>query len=873
MINTSVSHYRITEHLGGGGMGVVYKAEDTKLGRTVALKFLPPEWSRDPDARERFLREARSASALEDSRICTIFDIDETEDGQLFIAMAYYEGESLKKRLERGRLPIGEAVSIAIQVAEGLTKAHEQGIIHRDIKPANLMLTGHDEVVIVDFGLAKLAGEHGLTLTGASVGTPHYMSPEQAKGTEVGLTTDIWSLGVVLYEMVAGERPFKGDNADAAVHSILHNQPKRLRGIQPDTPSMLDRIVRRTMEKDPKNRYSTVEDLLIDLRTLKSTENQTGLRTTTIDTPGGRRRRLVARLGLFFLVVFAVALTWVLSKQSGAPPEPDHRPRIVVLPFENLGPPEDEYFADGITEEITSRLAAVSGLQVISRMSAMYYKGRQVPLRQVGDELDVEYVLEGTIRWDRGVEDHGRVRITPQLIRVADDSNLWSERYDQVLEDIFTVQSDIAEQVIARLEATILEPERRSVEARPTDNMEAYQAYLLGVQYMSAGYGERPLFLAVELLDRAIAIDPEFAIAHAKVSEAHSFIFSQGYDFTPQRIEKAKASADRALELHAHLPEGHRALGRYYYLGLHEYDSALEQFAIAADGLPNDADLLRGISVALRRQGRWDESTKVLDELRSLGPQDYKTALTESVAFRYLREYAKAEACTRQAIAIAPDQADAYEWGAWNYVLWDGDTERARRLLESEPNLSSPTIEETELWLDLFDRKPESAMARLGASSIEVYSYDFYYNPRELFECMCFAAQGESSQAETVCSSAMKLLKREIVERPHDHRLHIAIGHALAILGRSDEAVQAGEHAVELMPISKDALIGPIQVMELAKIYARVGDADRALDRIEELLSIPCDFSVGLLRLDPVWDPLRDHPRFQALVEEHEKEN
>jgi len=872
LIGRTLGHYRIVEHLGGGGMGVVYKAEDTKLGRTVALKFLPPEWSRDPDARERFLREARAASALEDSRICTIHDIDETDDGQLFIAMAFYEGETLKKRLERGRLPIGRAVDIAIQVAEGLERAHTAEIIHRDIKPANLMLTGRDEVVIVDFGLAKLAGEHGLTQTGATVGTPHYMSPEQAKGTEVGLTTDIWSLGVVLYEMVTGERPFKGDNADAVVHSILHNEPKRLRSIQPDTPSMLDRIVGRAMEKDPKKRYPTVEDLLTDLRTLKATESQTGLMTTTIDTAGGRRRRLVARLGLIFLVVFAIALTWVLSKQSQAPAEPEPLPRIVVLPFENLGPPEDEYFADGITEEITSRLAAVSGLQVISRTSAMQYKEQRPPLPRIGEELDVGYVLEGTIRWDRGTEDYGRVRITPQLIRVADDSHLWSERYDRVLENIFTVQSDIAEQVISQLQATILEPERRAVEARLTDNMEAYQAYLLGIQYWRMGEDESYIRQMLETLERAVELDPDFAQAHAALCEAHSQFYHYRLDFTPERLEKARMSAERALQLQPGLPEGHRALGFYYYWGFRDYDGALEQFATAAEGLPNDADLLSGIFGVSRRQGHWDEALLALENWLNVDPHSYLVASEASQTFRHLREFAKAEGEMRRAIAIAPDRPDAYYSGTANYLLWDGATDRARHLLELAPSLDSPYIEYRSLLLDLYDRKPESVLARLESESIDAISLDYWYLPRELLECICLTQMSERRPADAACSSAVELIQHEIEARPHDYRLYHALGHALALLGRKEEAVVAGEHAVELIPTSKDALVGPNQAIELAKIYTQVGETDKALDLIDELLSIPCDLSVGLLRLDPVWDPLRDHPRFQALLEEYEVE-
>jgi tetratricopeptide (TPR) repeat protein len=501
----------------------------------------------------------------------------------------------------------------------------------------------------------------------------------------------------------------------------------------------------------------------------------------------------------------------------------------------------------------------------------MQYKERRPPLQQIGEELDVGYVLEGTIRWDRAGENHGRVRITPQLIRVADDSHLWSERYDRVLEDIFTVQSDIAEQVIARLEATLLEPERRAIEARPTENMEAYQAYLLGVQHRRS-YEERSTRLAAQMFERAVQLDPEFAVAYAALSTAHSDLYHFRYDFTPERLEKAKASAERALELRDNLPEAHLALGYFYYSGYRDYDRALEHFEIASERLANDPGLLSGSFFVLRRQGRWDDALKKLDTWRQADPQSYTLALESSITFRLLREFEKAEREMRRAIALSPDIPDAFNWGAWNYILWDGTTERARQLLETAPGLDSPSIEYTFVILDLYDRKPELALARLEEISIDTFSFDVLYEPKELLECICLSRMGERERADAACASAVELLEREIGARPQDYRLYSALGHAFALLGRKEEAVRAGEHAVELMPTSKDALVGPNRSIKLATIYTEVGETEKALDLIEELLSIPCDLSVGLLRLDPCWDPLRDHPRFQALLEKYDNE-
>jgi TolB-like protein len=562
---------------------------------------------------------------------------------------------------------------------------------------------------------------------------------------------------------------------------------------------------------------------------------------------------------------------WRFALHQKVPKQVEGVPRIVVLPFENLGSPDDEYFADGISEEITSRLAAVRGLQVISRSSAVYYKGRQVPVRQIGEELDVTHVLEGTIRWDRAGEGHGRVRITPQLIQVADDSHLWSERYDRVLEDIFAVQSDIAEQVIAALQASLVEPEQRALETRPTDNMEAYQAYLLGVRYWWSSQDERHQRMTVEMLERAVRLDPEFAVAHAMLSEAHSRMYSFRYDFTPKRLEKARASAERAMDLQPGMPEGHRALGTYYYYGFRDYDRALEHFAIAAETLTNDADLARGIFAVYRRQGRWDEALEALARWRRIDPQGYIAALEAAITYYLLRDFERAEQETLRAISIAPDRAEAYwEAGALIYLAWDGTTERARILLGSAPTLDSPEIEYTSLLLDFFDRKPEIVLARLEDLSFDVFDLQLWFSPRELLECMCLTEMGELQRAQRACFSAIEFMEGEIQSRPYDYRVYGALGHAFALLGRSEEAVRAGQRAVELMGTSKDAADGPYQEIELAKIYTRIGEANKALDLIDELLSIPCDLSVGLLRLDPVWDPLRDDPRFQALLEKYD---
>jgi TolB-like protein/Tfp pilus assembly protein PilF len=872
MIGTTVSHYRILEHLGGGGMGVVYKAEDLKLERTVALKFLPPEWSRDPDARERFMREAKAASALDHPNICNIHEIDETDEGQLFIAMAFYEGDTLKKRIEQGPLPVNEAIGVAIQVAEGVQRAHEAGIVHRDIKPANVIITERGEAKIVDFGLAKLAGEFGLTRTGSTVGTPHYMSPEQARGDEVGPATDIWSLGVVLYEMVSGVRPFRGESGDAVVHSILHEQPPRLRDLRSDAPAMLERIITRTVEKDSAKRYATADDLLTDLRALGAAESETSLKTTTMGAAPRRRPWLTVALpGAAILLLVVVAfLLW--RAQEAPPPEPTEqgRKRIVVLLFKNLGPADEAYFAYGMTDEITSRLSAVSGLGVISRTTADRYEDTDKSIQEIGEELDVGYVLEGSVLWDRQAEGRGRVRITPQLIRVADDTHLWSERYERAIEDIFAVQSDIAERVIEQLEVTLLEPEQRALEARLTENMDAYDAYLRGLGY-HVGYAPGEVDRAVELFERAVALDPDFALAYALLSMNHGAAYNRRYDFTQDRMARAKWAADRALEIDPDLPEAHWALGWYYDRFHMDYERALEEYGIAARLRPNDSILSHVIALVHRRHGLWEEAVTAHERAVELDPKGYEQLFMLAETYSRIRRHEEAADTIDRAISVDPDRTAGYLYRHNTYYRWHGPSKKARQVLEQTPT-SIQALEIRWLTQELGERNYEAALERVARYPRPVIEGGAALGPKSLLECRCYFGMDEPERARDACDAARVFLEEAISERPDDDAAHSALGLAYALLGRKEEAIREGERAVALMPASKHAIRGPFRVTDLAIIYASVGEPEAALDRIEHLLSIPSGMTVARLRLEPYWDPLRDHPRFQEILEKYGEE-
>jgi TolB-like protein/Flp pilus assembly protein TadD len=877
MIGQTISHYKILEKLGEGGMGVVYKAEDTRLKRTVALKFLPPELMRDSEAKERFLHEAQAAAALEHPHICNIYEIDESED-QIFIVMSCFDGQTLKEKIESGPLKIEEALKIAIQAAEGLQAAHEKGIIHRDIKSSNIMINEKGQVKIMDFGLAKLKGQTKLTREGSTLGTAAYMSPEQAQGVDVDHRTDIWSLGVVLYEMITGQLPFKGEYEQAVVYSIMNEQPEPLTALRTGIPMELERIVNKTLAKVPSERYQHADDMVVDLRALLPLSGSLKSKVTTKVKPQKKWLTIAAAI---IIILLAAGVGFLLKKQTQAPvPEKTagkikiaHRKKIVVLPFENLGPPEDKYFADGITEEITSRLAAVSGLGVISRTSAVQYNRKGKTLTQIGEDLGVDYVLEGSIRWARGTGGKSRVRVTPQLIRVSDDTHLWSERYDRVIEDIFLVQSEIAKHVIHHLDITLLEPERRTLNARPTKNLEAYNAYLRGIEYIRRpSYIEETLQVALHMFKRAVDIDPDFTLAYVELSKIHSEIYFMGYDRTNERISKAKTALDRALQLQPELPEVHMALGYYHYWCHQTYEPALEEFSIARKGLPNDTSILHAVALIQRRQGRFHEAINNMKSAIDLSPQNARLAFELGLTNSLFRQYSQAELEMDRSISLAPDQIYAYLYKAFNYWAWKGDLGKARTILEKMPQKNE--VNSIYFWYlqESFERNYPEALTRLSSTSSEIINRQELFIPKSQLAGYIHQYLKKPELARISFDSARILLEKEMKKQPDDPRIHSSLGIVYAALGRKEEAVREGKRALELYPVSKDALLGPNRVEDLAHIYVILGEYDIAIDNLEYLLSIPSYISVPLLKLAPKWDPLRQHPKFQGLLEKYSQD-
>lgn len=892
MIGTRVSHFEILEKLGEGGMGVVYKAEDTRLKRTVALKFLPDRVSKSATDKARFLQEAQAAAGLNHPNICTIYGVDESE-GHLFISMEYIEGGTLREHL-----PIpkpADAVALAIQIGEGLQEAHARGIVHRDVKAENIMLTAKNQIKIMDFGLAKLKGSLRLTRTSSTIGTLAYMAPEQIQGGEADARSDIFSFGVVFFELLTGHTPFRGTHEAAVMYSILNEEPERVEKSLPEVSPEIARILSKALEKDPEMRYQSVADMVADLRRLKRDSVRiatTGViarpapaqpsapsqaaRPITVppaEAPGLRTKynRWLVYGGGAGVILIALAGYLLLGPRTGSGPEPGRRKLLVVLPFENLGSADKEYFADGITEEITGKLSGLSGLGVIARSSAMQYKKTTKTLRQVGEELGVSFALQGTIRWETS-EGTTRVRVTPQLINIADGTQMWSRPSEAVFASAFKLQSDIAGQVATALDVTLLQPEKHSLETVPTNNAEAYDSYFRGIQYLYRSTAEEDYRIAERMFQRAVDLDPTFARAYAKLGFLHSNMYWEYYDHSEGRVQKSKQAAERALELDPDLPDAHGAMGWYYYHCLRDFEKGREEFQRGLKAEPNNTDLLLGIASVSRRQGQFAEAVTYFERIVGIDPRS--PSMMQDLANTYIMamRYAEAEKTYDRCINLAPDVAEGYYNKAFLYVLWRGDVSAARHILDDAAGRNVGRGDATFLYntisIDLLEGKFSQAASRLQSAEHQVFSYQQWYVPREMLLAQIHGYMKQPAKQKALFNAALMTLEGELRSHPDDPRMHSSLGICLAGLGRTDEAIREGKHGVELVPLPVEALNTPYRMQDLALIYTMTGKDDAAIDMLEQLVRIFSPVTVPLLRLDPAWNPLRSNPRFQKLVAE-----
>jgi serine/threonine protein kinase/tetratricopeptide (TPR) repeat protein len=574
MIGRTISHYKIIDKIGEGGMSVVYKAQDTTLGRFVALKFPSEQILVDEAKKTRFFREAKAAAALDHPNICILHEIGQAQ-GKTFISMAYIDGQSLYEKIKSGPLNLDEAVDIAIQAAQGLYEAHEKGIVHRDIKTGNIMVTTKGDVKIMDFGIAKLESsttETRLTSHGAIMGTVDYMSPEQARGEPVDYRTDVWSLGVVMYEMLTGVLPFKGGTAQAVIHAILYEEPEKLRNLRREIPPPLEQTVLTSMQKEPANRHENLGVLISRLRAIRRDY-------LTSSTP---------------------------YKKS---------PSIAVLPFTDMSPEKDqEYFGDGIAEELINALTHVGDLHVIARTSAFAYKGKSVTVAEIGRDLNVETILEGSVR-----KAGNRLRITAQLVDTTSGHHLWSQRYDRQMDDVFAIQDDITSAIVDELKPKLLGQEKAKLAKRQTVEFPAYQLYLKG-RFFWNKRGAQNLEKAIEYFDKAIQDDPGYAAAYAGL--ASSYMLIPIYSSVPpaEYARKARDNTSKALKIDDSLAEAHAAMGFIKVWYERDWDGADTHFKRAYELNPGYAFAHHWYSESFYFRGRFEEAVKEMERAFELDP-------------------------------------------------------------------------------------------------------------------------------------------------------------------------------------------------------------------------------------------------------------
>ncbi len=867
--------YEILAPLSVGGTGEVYRARDSKLDRDVAIKVLPVSVVGDPDSLARFEREAKAVAALSHPNILAIHDFG-NQDGVAYAVMELLEGETLRGKLDTGPIAQKQAIDYALQIARGLSAAHEKGVVHRDLKPENLFVTRDGHVKILDFGLAnkeeavspdeQTSGPTlpGHTESGTVVGLTSYLSPEQVRGLPTDQRCDIFSFGTILYELLSGERAFGRPTAGDTMAAILRDEPPELSESGREVSSALDQIVRHCLEKDRSSRFQSAKDIVFALSVASSSPSFTSGPQATTTPSFGKKRVLVAAAAV---VVAALAIALLLRRTHRGGDEAGGVKRLAVLPFENLGSPEDDYFTDGIADEIRGKLTSLPGVQVIARGSSTPYKQTKKTPGQIAEELNVSYLLTATVRWEKS-RGTSRVHVSPELVDVTRrdaPTSKWQQPFDAALTDVFQVQSDVATRVAAALGVALGTGEEERLSERPTRNLAAYDAFLKGEEVTNSTGDDTPsIRKALGFYGQAVAQDPGFSQAWARVSSANSILY---FTSTPTLAlaERAREAAKKAIALAPNSPEAHVAFGRYERLVSKDFHRALERYAKGRRVAPGNADLLYGTARAEEGLGRWDAAVEHLRLAASIDPRSATNLTALGFALQRLRRYPEAREAFERGLALTPANLSLIGETAMTF-LGEGNLAGARAVIHAVRKDVAPTelvayVANVNDLTWVLDQQQRELLLRLPPSA---FDDDRGTWARCLNEA--YALERDAANVRAYAQQAREAFEQQLRETPDNARRHVALGLALAHLGRKEEAIREGERGVALDPVEKDGERGPYYQHELVRIYMLVGEPEKALDRLEPLLKIPYYLSPGWLAIDPNFDPLRRNPRFQKIV-------
>jgi serine/threonine-protein kinase len=869
MIGRTIAHYEITGKLGSGGMGEVYLANDRAQNRRVALKVLPEQERSDPHARERFLRGARAIARLSHPNIVRFYEVGEA-DGIPFLAMEYIEGRSLDLWMQSAKRPLSDIITIMVGIAEGLQAAHRETIVHRDLKPSNVIVDSEGRPRIVDFGIAKIGDATRMTRTGDVLGTFAYMSPEQTHGWETDARSDLFSLGIILYEAVAGRHPFEGEHPGALPYAIANEDPHPLARYHANVPDELERIVFKCLEKKPAARYQSTAELITDLTKL-------GEHLEAGQLPTKKRRQYPRVVGVgALLIIIAVggvfAIRAIIGGGNSSGPE---RKMLAVLPLENLGTPDQESFADGLTEELISKLSSISGLGVISRTTAMAYKKASKSIPQIADELGVDYIMEGSVNWSRNPGGPDRLRVTTRLVDVKSELPLWDVAYDRSMSDALNLQAEVATKTANTLHISLLDSDRQNLVRGGSTNGDAIVAFIEGNAHFRTGRGRDEISAAIFDYEDAARLDSNFVNAFARLSRAHAkMVWYWGDDTLSTQKSLAKQALTRAELIDASAPETKLASGYYDYWIERDFDQALTQFTEIVRSESKSTEFYEvhaALAYVLRRRGEFKEAlahlTTALEDdpdrsARIESPRLAERAWELANTHLRLRHWAESIKYADVAHKLNPQAPDPYRILAQAQIYGFGNTDSAWATFARAPSsIPAERLSEDRVSVCVLRRDANCALQNLMVVDDDTAYF-------EIERSAISQLQQDTASARRSFEKARVLLERFVHEDSNYASFHSYLGIVYAGLGRAADAIREGKRALGILPPQKDAYWGgPRNLEALARIYATIGEKDAAVSALDTLLALPAGLVTPVyLRLAPEYDPLRGYPPFDALL-------